>query len=237
MIDKPRQHQRIHASLKKQLTEGIYPRGSLLPSENELASQFNTTRMTVRQALTELVREGYIERQPGKGSVVRSERQALGLLSFQGFSDAAGRQHTVRNQLLTDPAIRPWPDVFFYELTDAEKNLDCLTMNRIRYVDNNPVMLEYTWIPNCGLDALLTQDLLEGSLFRTLSSRYNLDIRQMDQRLRAVGATTEQAIYFACPRHTPLLFVERRYQTNQVNLHLYSQLYCLTDHYAVSGGH
>ena len=236
MIDKPRQYQRIHASLKGQLAEGVYAVGSLLPSENELAKQFNTTRMTVRQALTELVREGYIDRRHGKGSIVRSERQALGLLSFQGFSDAVGNQHNVRTEFLTDPAIRPWPDNFFYALTDTEKNLNCLTMNRIRYADNNPVMLEYTWLPNCGLDALLAQDLLDGSLFRTLSSRYNFDIRQMDQRLRAVGATTEQAIYFACPRNTPLLFMERRYQTNQANLHVYSQLYCFTNHYAVSGG-
>ena len=236
MIDKPPQYQRIHHSLKRQLAEGVYPRGSLLPSENELAKQFDTTRMTVRQALTELVQEGYIDRRHGKGSIVRSERQTLGLLSFQGFSESVGSEHNVRTEFLTDPAISPWPDDFFYPLTDAEKSVNCLTINRIRYADNSPVMLEYTWLPNRGLDALLTQDLLDGSLFRTLSSRYNFDIRQMDQRLRAVGATTEQAIYFACPKNTSLLFMERRYQTNQANLHVYSQLYCFTDKYAISGG-
>jgi GntR family transcriptional regulator/GntR family frlABCD operon transcriptional regulator len=236
MVSKPRQYQLIHESLKRQLVEGIYPKGSLLPSENELAATFQTTRMTVRQALMELVREGFIERRHGKGSIVRSERQALGLLSFQGFSEVVGSNHTVRTEFLAPMAIKAWPAIFFYPLTDAEQALNCLFIKRLRYADDSPVMLEYTFVPDMGLHTLLTEDLLDGSLFRTLSSRYELHIRNMEQRLRAVGANTEQASLFNCPKNTPLLYAERRYVTNQPNLHVYSQLFCFTDQYAISGG-
>lgn len=234
MVVRPRQYQLIHASLKRQLVDGVYAPGSLLPSENELSAQFQTTRMTVRQALTELVREGFIERRHGKGSIVRSGRQALGLLSFHGFSEVVGSRHSVRTEFLNPPALTPWPDPFFYDLTDVEQGLRCLTMDRLRYADDNPVMLEHTFVPDVGLAALLTEELLDGSLFRTLSSRYQLDILDMEQRLRALGATAEQARVFDCPLQTPLLYVERRYLTNRPGVHVYSRLFCFTDHYAIS---
>ena len=236
MVSKLRQYQVIQDSLKRQLIEGVYAKGSLLPSENELAVTFQTTRMTVRQALMELVREGFIERRHGKGSIVRSERQALGLLSFQGFSEVVGSHHAVRTEFLAPPTLVPWPDPFFYELTDTERPTDCLFLNRLRYADDSPVMLEHTFVPDIGLSALLTESLLDGSLFRTLSSRYQLDIKSMEQRLRAIGATAEHAHRFGCAKNTPLLYIERRYQTNQPNLHVYSQLVCFTDQYAISGG-
>ncbi|MVM30598.1 GntR family transcriptional regulator [Spirosoma sp. HMF4905] len=236
MVTKPRQYQLIYESLKRQLVEGIYPKGSLLPSENELSVTFQTTRMTVRQALTELVREGFIERRHGKGSIVRSERQALGLLSFQGFSEVVGNNHVVRTEFLAPLTLMSWPTDFFYNLTDTERNLDCLFLHRLRYADNNPIMLEHTFVPDIGLDSLQADGLLDGSLFRTLSNRYQLDIRNMEQRLRAVKATIEQAHLFGCTKNTPLLYIERRYLTNRPNLNVYSRLFCFTDHYAISGG-
>lgn len=236
MVTKPRQYQLIYESLKQQLMAGVFPKGSLLPSENDLSAQFQTSRMTVRQALTELVREGYIERQHGKGSIVRSERQALGLLSFQGFSDVVGHDHIVRTDFLSPPTLLDWPADFFYDLTEAERTYNCLTLARIRYADEHPVMLEYTYVPNTGLDGILTEGLLDGSLFRTLHNRYQLAIHNMEQRIQAVSATAQQAAVFGCAPHAPLLYIERRYLTSRPDLHVYSQLYCHTDRYAISSG-
>lgn len=236
MLTKPRQHQLIYESLKHKLLAGIFPKGSLLPSENDLSAQFNTTRTTVRQALTELVREGYIERRHGKGSIVRSERPTLGLLSFRGFSDVVGHDHSVRTDFLTPPALTSWPARFFYKLTDDERALNCLTLTRVRYADDHPVMLEYTYVPNIGLADILSEGLLDGSLFRTLHIRYQLAIPNLEQRIMAVSATAEQAIVFGCRPAAPLLYIERRYLTSRPGLHVYSQLYCHTDKYAISSG-
>jgi DNA-binding GntR family transcriptional regulator len=231
-----RHYQRISESLKQQIAEGIYQPDTLLPSENELSAQFSTSRMTVRQALAELVREGYIDRRHGKGSIVRLGRKSLGLLSFQGFSDSVGKEHTVRTEFLDVPSLTAWPDEFFYDLTPEEMAINCLSINRIRYAEDSAIMLEYTWMPNIGLGGILTDGLLEGSLFRTLHSRYDFDIRNMDQRLRAVTATNEQATLLRCPKKSPLLHIERRYHTNRPNLNIYSRLFCFTEQFAISGG-
>jgi DNA-binding GntR family transcriptional regulator len=232
----PRQYQRISETLKQQIAEGVYKPESLLPSENELSAQFSTSRMTVRQALSELVREGYIDRRHGKGSIVRLGRKSLGLLSFQGFSDSVGQEHTVRTAFLGQPRLTTWPADFFYELTAEEEKLNCLSINRIRFAEEQAIMLEYTWVPDIGLKSILTDGLLEGSLFRTLHSQHQFDIRNMDQRLRAVTATNEQAALLNCPRKSPLLHIDRCYHTNRLNLNIYSRLFCFTDHFAISGG-
>jgi DNA-binding GntR family transcriptional regulator len=55
-----------YESLRHQIISGIYQQDDLLPSENQLADLHQITRMTVRQALNELVKDGYIRKQKGK---------------------------------------------------------------------------------------------------------------------------------------------------------------------------
>lgn len=228
------QHQRIREALKQQIQGGEFPQGSLLPSENELSTRFGTTRMTVRQALGELVREGFIERQHGKGSFVKSERQALGLLSFRGFSDVVGAtSHAVRTEFLGPPRPADWPEPFFYPLSAEERAGGCLVLERLRLAGTDPVMLEQSFLPAPGLDDLLTDGLVDGSLFKTLSVRHGLGIRNLDQTLRAVTATPEQARIFGCRKATPLVYVERRYATTRTGFFVYSQLHCFTEKYAL----
>lgn len=234
MEPKQPHHRRIREALKQQIQRGDFPQGSQLPSENELSNRFGTTRMTVRQALSELVREGFIERQHGKGSFVKSERQALGLLSFRGFSDVVGEtSHPVRTEFLQPPRRADWPQPFFYPLTAAETVGGCLQLDRLRLAGTDPVMLETSYLPAPGLDDLLTDGLLDGSLFKTLSVRHGLGIRDLDQTLRAVRATPEQARIFGCKKSTPLVYVERRYATTRTGFFVYSQLHCFTEKYAL----
>lgn len=230
-----KQYQKIAQALRQQIVSGQYATGALLPSENDLCSQFGTTRMTVRQALSELVREGFIDRQQGKGSVVKADRQSLGLLSFRGFSEVVGRSnHSVRNEFLARPSYTEWPASFFHALSDQEREGGCLWLQRLRYVDDNPVMVEHTYIPAPGLTDLLTEGLIDGSLFRTLSIRHRIHILDMEQAIRAVLTTQEQAGIFRCSEQTPLIYIERRYLTNRPDFYVYSQLYCHTEKYAVS---
>lgn len=228
------QHQRIREALKQQIQRGEFPQGSQLPSENDLSARFGTTRMTVRQALGDLVREGFIERQHGKGSFVKSERQALGLLSFRGFSDVVGEtHHAVRTEFLQEPYRADWPHPFFYPLAAEEMAGGCLVLERLRLAGTDPVMLETSYLPAPGLDDLLTEGLVDGSLFKTLSVRHGLGIRALDQTLRAVAATPEQARIFGCKKATPLVYVERRYTTTRDGFFVYSRLHCFTEKYAL----
>ena len=61
---------RIHDVLKKKIDDGFWEIGQRLPSERDLADDYEVSRMTLRQAITLLVEEGILERRVGSGTYV-----------------------------------------------------------------------------------------------------------------------------------------------------------------------
>lgn len=228
------QYRKLQHLLKKQILKGIYQEGDLLPSENELRLHHKVTRNTVRQALDELVKEGYIRKKKGKGSIVRSQRESLELLSFHGFSEVVGAtEHTGYTKLLKPFYLNDWDDNFFYPLSEKEKKAGCICIERLRSVDTDPVMLEYTFIPHMLSPGLLQLPLVDQSLFKTLQYEYNIEIISVTQDVRALSANPVVAIHLQLREKDPVLHIYRKYKTNRPDFFLYSSLYCNTVKYAI----
>ena len=228
-------YRQIQASLKEKITSDIFPEGSLLPSENDLCVEFNATRMTIRQALNELVKEGYITRQHGKGSIVSASRKSLGLLSLKGWTEvvAASDRHG-KTFVLEGPIIKNLEDAAFKPLIDAEIHEKFIFLKRIRSVEDSPVMIEQTYIPNENLPNFTDEPLLEGSLFRTLLIRYQIDVQSMTQEVRAISADKETAHLLKIKQKSPILHLLRKYKTSIGGFYLYSSIYCNTEKFAIS---
>lgn len=228
-------YRQIQASLKEKITSGIYEEGGLLPSENDLCVEFNATRMTVRQALNELVREGYITRQHGKGSTVSASRKSLGLLSLKGWTEVvvASDRHG-KTLVLEGPVLKKLEDAAFKPLTDDEKHEEFIFFKRLRLVEESPVMFEQTYIPNENLPNFIEEPLLEGSLFRTLLIRYQIDVQSMTQEVRAIAADKETASLLKIKTKSPVLHLLRKYKTSIDGFFLYSSIYCNTEKFAIS---
>jgi DNA-binding GntR family transcriptional regulator len=226
---KKHQYQAIYEALKTQIQAGQFQEGQLLPSENELCSQFQTTRMTIRQALNELVNEGYIIRKHGKGSIVKTQIRRLGLLTFKGFSEVVEGAKTI---LIHKPTQGNWANLFFFELTEKEQKLGCITLERLRLKETEPLMMEHTFIP-ANFSKLTTEQLIEGSLFRSLKSWYDLEMISLEQSIRAIEAPANIAKTLQIKKGKPIIYIERKYITNKDNTFIYSALYCHTDKYAL----
>lgn len=228
-------YRQIQASLKEKITSGVYEEGRFLPSENELCVEFNATRMTVRQALNELVREGYITRQHGKGSTVSASRKSLGLLSLKGWTEVvvASDRHG-KTLVLEGPILKKMEDNAFKPLIDDEKQEEFIFFKRLRLVEDSPVMYEHTYIPNENLSNFIEEPLLEGSLFRTLLIRHQIDVQSMTQEVRAVAADKETASLLKIKSKSPVLHLLRKYKTSIDGFFLYSSIYCNTEKFAIS---
>ncbi len=193
------------------------------------------TRMMVRQALSALEQEGYIARRQGKGSIVCAHHPALGLLSFRGFSEVVGEtEYSATSQFLSKPQIAEWNEDFFFDLSENERQVGCIAVERLRQVDNQPVMLEYTYLPNLDIPGFCQKPWVEGSLFRTLYQHYQLEITSVDQRIRALAAKAKIATQLNLEAGTPILHIHRKYSTSRHGYFVYSSLYCNTEHYAIS---
>jgi len=228
-------YRKIQGILKEKITSGEYAEGTMLPSEHELCEVFKATRMTVRQALKELVLEGYITRKHGKGSTVSAIRKSLGLLSLKGWTEvvSASERHG-QTTVLRGPIAERLSLPIFGHLMDPVESLDFFVLERLRSVEQDPVMLETTYLPVEGLDDFATLPLIDGSVFRTLFMRYKIDVQDMVQEVKAVSADRRVAQALGIKAKSPVLHIVRRYSTSRAGFYLYSSTYCNTDKYAVS---
>jgi DNA-binding GntR family transcriptional regulator len=202
-------YRKLQQNIKSQIIAGIYREGDVLPSENELIQIHGVTRSTVRQALGELVKEGYIQKWQGKGSIVlKRQLRTLGVLSVKGFSEIVSEKKLAINTLmLQKPSVSPWEETFFYPISELERNAGCIFLKRVRCVENEPVMLETTYVPNLNLPGFCSKPFVHGSLFETLNVRYHLEITRVEQNLRAVPAEEESARFLKITQGDPLLHI------------------------------
>jgi DNA-binding GntR family transcriptional regulator len=228
-------YRKLIQNIKSQILAGIYREGDLLPSEKELQQVHSITRTTVRHALNELVKEGYILKKQGKGSIVaRHQRHTLGILSVKGFSEIVSEKKLAVNTILLEkPAIGPWNDPFFYPIDELEKRAGCIYLKRLRCVENEPVMVETTYISNLNLPRFCTRPFVRGSLFETLNVNYAIEIIRVEQDLRSVLSDAGMAEHLRISAGRPLLHIYLKFHTNREHLNIYSSLLCNTDKYSI----
>ncbi|MEM1326896.1 MAG: GntR family transcriptional regulator [Bacteroidota bacterium] len=227
-------YKKLHRRLKQEILEGVHQEGDLIPSENQLSQQFGINRMTVRKALDALVSDGLIVKKAGKGSVVVSNRQSLGLLSFKGFSEVvAPTEHSAQTIFLKVPHLTNWSEPFFYPLTHKQLTNGCIKLERLRLVDDLPVMLEQTWIENDRLEALIHSPLIGKSLFKTLHLNHSIEVINLEQEIRAIAASSDIANYLKMGLSNPVIHIYRKYTTSKAGFFIYSSLHCNTEKYAI----
>ncbi len=228
------QYRQLYELLRRQIVDGVYKEGDILPSENELCSVHNLTRPTVRHALDALVNEGFIKKHQGKGSIVHKLPKGIGILSIAGTTSALGSKN-LKTKLLQKPLVIPWPDDFMFRPTELESESGCIYIERIRFFNDLPIFYDINYIPNVNLPRFTSRNLEDQSLFDILRSAYQVVIKGGEQKLRAINADERLANYLDLQRNTPVLHLERKFDTNRPDFHVYSSIYCNTNQQAVYG--
>ena len=193
-INRIPQHRKLYDLVRKHIMEGVYPEGSLLPSENELCSTHEVTRPTVRQALSRLATEGYIFKHQGKGSIVRSLPKGIGILSIQGTTSGVGK-HNLETKPVRKPYVTKWPENFSFFLSELELESGCIILERSRIVDGSPVLYDVSYIPNINLPRFTQKSFENKSLFEVMRNSYGIEVVGGKQRIRAINASEELSKY------------------------------------------
>ncbi len=228
------QYRKLYEILRKQITDGIYEEGNLLPSENELCASYQMARPTVRHALDTLVKEGLILKQQGKGSIVRKAPQNIGILSISGTASAIGVRY-LKTKILQKPVIRTWPGEFPFELSELERNSGCVYMERLRYVDEVPVFYDVNHLPNTYLPRITKRSFENKSLFEILRKVYQVEILGGEQKLKAVKPDGKIRQLLGLTPDQPVLHIERKLTTNKAGFNIYSTIYFNSEKHAISG--
>lgn len=228
------QYRKLYEKLRKLIEDGTYKRGDLLPSENELCAAHHLTRPTVRKALDMLVNDGFILRHQGKGSIVQGQPKGIGILSLSGTTSAIG-QEKLTTRIIVKPNIRSWEQAFGYEISDGDKSVGCIYMERLRLINEVPVFYDITMIPNLNLPRFSSRSLENKSLFELLRKHYHIQVKGGEQKILAITADERIQQHFGVKRNHPILRLDRKMDTNRPGFSFFSQIYCNTSDYSLIG--
>jgi len=224
----------LYEKLRTLMEDGTYRKGDLLPSENELCAAHHLTRPTVRKALDMLVNDGFILRQQGKGSIVQGQPKGIGILSLSGTTSAIG-QDILKTRIIVKPKIISWEQAFGFELSEKEKSMGCIHMERLRLINDHPVFYDITMIPNLNLPRFTSRTFENRSLFEILRKHYHVEVKGGEQKIQAITADERIQKHFGVMKGHPILRMDRKLDTNRVGFSFFSQIYCNTEDYSLIG--
>lgn len=203
----PRYYQ-LKEIMREKIRTGEWKPGDLIPSERELGEQYGISRMTARQAITELVNEGLFYREQGKGTFVSRHKITQQLIRLTGFTeDIKARGQRPGTRVVSAQMCAA--DDTTAERLRIKPGLQIFCLQRLRLADNEPLAIESAQISFMGCEKLLEENLEENSLYRLLETKYGLPLLEAEQELEAGLVGTEEAQLLNLPPGSPVLFIRR----------------------------
>jgi len=193
--------------VREQVQSGQLAPGDQLPSERELCEQAGVSRMTARQAVTYLAREGVLLVRAGVGTFVAEPKLTHDALHLLGFSEQMMRQggrvtSTVLEQVVVTP---PTAAANALELAAGEK---AVRIARLRFADGVPLLLETSVLPLSLCAGLEKEELASHSLYTVLAERYGLHLQYAHQTFQATVANDYERQLFGVGPGTPMILLE-----------------------------
>jgi GntR family transcriptional regulator len=167
--EKPKYIQ-LREILRNQIEEGEYSPGFKIPSENELVEMYGIHRLTVRNAITALVKEGLLKPVQGKGVFVAGKKLRSDLNRLSGFRNKMQEQGAMPETQTLFKTVRP-AGVKYAQILGIDPEDEIFYFRRLYFADQEPISLEDIYIPKSIAPELENVDLDVISLFDILRSR------------------------------------------------------------------
>ncbi len=199
-----------YVQLRRRLEEGIetglLPPNSSLPPEREIAEITGLSRVTVRKAIQEMVKDGAVEQRQGSGSFVRDtpprvEQSLSHLTSFT--QDMANRGMETSSKWLERGVFMPTPDEI--KMLDLSEDEQVARIYRLREAGGQPMSLERAALP---LDILPNPLEVVTSLYEILAKRDQRPVRAT-QKIAAINLEPVEAHLLGVPEGTAGLRIQR----------------------------
>jgi len=213
-LDKVQQiplYKQIKNRIVQDIRNQVYKPGGKIPTQEAFAKKYGVSRVTVRQAIVELVQSGVLYTQRGKGTFVRPLP-----LQYRGFNRLHGFSENVRKA-----GQRPASKVLRLDVVPADTKLapplmvdighPLVYVQRLRMVQHVPVTLEnvylnWSWVRDIDFPNELQDDV---SLYELLKRRAGITFQYAEETIGAVLAGQEEARRLGVTQQDPILFIRR----------------------------
>ncbi len=182
--------------------------GDLIPSEAELQEKFKVSRITIRRAIQELVQEGHLYTQQGKGTFVSRPKASQELNLISSWAET-----------MIALGMQPESKIIRYSEEPAPLNVAKLLnipigsmvyrLERLRYADNEPTCIMTNYLVPAIVPGFLERGLKGESLYEMLEKNYGLVLSRAEETVEAKAAKVSEASMLNIKRGFPLLYATR----------------------------
>jgi GntR family transcriptional regulator len=195
----------IYSLLKEKIISKNWPVGAQIPTEDELCKTYDVSKITVREAINELVREGYLKRQQGKGTFVTYSIPHLGLVMRTRLTENVyGEGVTIQKEILAMEVISPPEDV--KALLMAEIDVSHILCRKL--VDGK-IYLEESFIPLFILPDIDREDIINNPVHELLDEKGAKKILKIMQTTEVIEIQGETAFILRMKEGSPALVIHR----------------------------
>ena len=177
--------------IRSRIAEGIYQPGGSIPSENELAAEFEINRLTVRSAVDILVKEGLLKRVQGKGVYVTGGKIEQDVGDLKGFTSTLQESRRKSGKKILARRVRP-AGIKYASMFGIDPGDPVYYIRRLCSADGEPVSLEEIYIPQAAAPRLDGVDLSVFSL-REAFQLLNVELKSGFQTLDITRIGTQEA--------------------------------------------
>lgn len=196
-------YSQIKQILKDKIENGEYKLGEIIPSEAELQQIFNVSRITVRQAINELVNEGYLSRKRGKGTIVIPQRIEENLSHIRSFTDEMIARGLKPSTSFAEVSIVKAPKKVALTLNINEGD-EVYRIKRIRCADDEPIVVFDTYLLR-SFDLPLDNSEYYNSLYELLYKRNGVRVTKAIEYIEAIVASGDIADMLEIEEGSPVL--------------------------------
>lgn len=198
----------IREALRARILDGSYKAHDQLPSESELTQSFKASRITVRQALGDLQKEGLIFKIHGKGAFVSKPKAFQELGRLQGFAEAMHvHGYETYNRLISLRHQRP--DKAVAERLRCGMRTTVTELRRVRFLNREPISLDVSYVPREIGERLAKEDLATRDIFLILENDYGIALGAAELKIEATTADDALATHLGVQVGSPILRIER----------------------------
>jgi GntR family transcriptional regulator len=199
---------RIYRDLKRKISEGVLAPGERLPTQRGLATSHGVTVMTVRQALQLLEQEELVISRHGLGTFVAPQRIRYQMGNLRSLAqDVAAQGLDLRTSVLRRGLVDPHPRVA--ELLRVEPGTPILSIERLRFVGQQPVVYQQSFLPSWLDGALDGVDLGAISLYDHIQRELEIELARAQEKIHAISLAAPEAALLAELRGAAALLSER----------------------------
>jgi GntR family transcriptional regulator len=207
----------IKQSIKNWIVNREFELGEKIPSENELADKFSVSRLTVRQAISQLTQEGFLISKRGEGTFVTRDGNLIKSyrLEFSGFMDDLFYQVSKFRTKSVRIAKVIVPKLIKEKLELGGESDEVIQIKRVRLLDDKACAYTVNYLP-VGIGIRINEkELYKKPLLQIIERDLGFELAEAFQTIEASFADQEVSEQLGIASGAPILFVERIMYTKQ----------------------